>query len=397
MTSAGLHQRQGNTYVTTPFPYKRLSSFYFFWFSSIGVLLPYWGLYMQDNGYRPAQIGAIFAILMATKVVAPNVWGWVADHYGGRMHIIRVATGLAALMFACIPFVDGFLLMALFMVGYGFFSNASLPQFEAVTFNHLGGRESEYGRVRLWGSVGFILSVLALGPILDWVGTGPVPWWMVACLVGLFAVSLTVSESAAPQTQAHGEGMLGLVLRPEVASLLLLCFLAQFSHGPYYSFFSIYMEQSGYSRSLIGVLWSIGVLAEIGVFAFLPHLILRIGLRRLMLTALAVTSLRWLLLALYPQHLGLVIAAQLMHLASFGIYHAVAVNLIHRIFRGRLQGRGQALYSSLSFGAGGALGSLASGYLWESTSPQTLFLVASAAGALAWAIAWVGLRGSMLR
>jgi len=378
-------------------PAKRLASFYFFWFAALGVLIPYWGLYMQDRGYRPAQIGAIFALLMATKMVAPNVWGWVVDHYGGRMWIIRGTTGLAALMFLCIPFVDGFVLMALFMVGYGFFSNASLPQFEAVTFDHLGDQESGYGRIRLWGSVGFILAVLALGPLLEHVGTGLVPWWIVTCLVGLFAVSLCVPTPFKQPESAPGEGFFKVLLRPEVVCLLVVCFLAQLSHGPYYTFFSIYMEQSGYTRSVIGMLWALGVLAEIAVFAFLPSLILRIGLRRLMLTALAVTSIRWVLLAFFPENLPLVIFAQLMHLASFGIYHAVAVNLIHRIFRGRLQGRGQALYSSLSFGAGGALGSLGSGYLWETTTPQVIFLCAASAAALGWVIAWFGLRGNIVR
>lgn len=378
-------------------PFKRLASFYFFWFGALGVLLPYWGLYMQDRGYRPAQIGAIFAILMATKVIAPNVWGWVADRYGQRMRIIRVATAMAALMFLCIPFTDGFVLMALFMVGYGFFSNASLPQFEAITFNHLGTRESEYGRIRLWGSVGFILSVLALGPLLDRVGTAPVPWWIIASLAGIFIVSLNIPAPREARDTMAGDGFWRVLRRPDVLSLLLVCFLAQLSHGPYYTFFSIYMEQTGYNRSLIGGLWALGVLAEIAVFAFLPTLILRIGLRRLMLSALAVTAIRWSLLAGFPGHLEVVLAAQLMHLASFGIYHAVAVNLIHRIFRGRLQGRGQAIYSSLSFGAGGALGSLASGYLWEMSSPQTLFLVAAGTAALGWLIAWLGLRGQIVQ
>ncbi len=377
-------------------PAIRLSSFYFFWFAALGALLPYWGLYMLDLGYRPAQIGAIFAILMATKMVAPNVWGWLVDHYGGRMAIIRMATGVAALMFVLIPFTDGFVLMALCMVGYGFFSNASLPQFEAVTFDHLGAQESGYGRIRLWGSVGFILSVLVLGPVLERFGSAPVPWWIVTCLAGLFVISLAVPAPARKTGDPAGVGLLHVVKRPEVLSLLVVCFLAQLSHGPYYTFFSIYMEQSGYSRAMIGGLWALGVFAEIGVFAFLPVLTRRIGLRRLMLAALAITCLRWLLLAFYPQHLQFVVPAQIMHMASFGIYHGVAVNLIHRIFSGRLQGRGQALYSSLSFGAGGALGSLSSGYLWEVTTPEVVFMLAAAAAALGWIIAWVGLRGRVL-
>lgn len=378
-------------------PFRRLSGFYFFWFASLGVLVPYWGLYMQDRGYRPAQIGAIFAILMTTKMVAPNVWGWIADHYGGRIGIIRTATGFAALAFLCIPFVNGFALMALCMAGYGFFSNASLPQFEAITFNHLGADEARYGRIRLWGSVGYILSVVTLGPVLDAWGTAPVPWWIVACLAGLFVVSLSVPEAGGKANASPASDFWRLLLRRDVMGLLAVCFLSQLSHGPYYTFFSIYMQDNGYDRSMIGGLWAVGVIAEIGVFAFLPALLARASLRRLMVAAMAITTVRWALLALFSQHLMFVLGAQLMHLASFGIYHAVAVNLIHRIFRGQLQGRGQALYSSISFGAGGALGSLLSGYLWEITSPQTVFLLAAGVSALGCLVAWACLRGQLFK
>lgn len=373
-------------------PYKRLGAFYLCWFGALGALLPYWGLYMQDAGYAPSRIGGIFAILMGTKMVAPNVWGWIADHYGHRLRIIRFATATAALFFLCLPFAEPFWALALLMMGYGFFSNASLPQFEAITFNHLGTREREYGRIRLWGSVGFIGSVVSLGYLLDVFSTELVPWWVTAVLVALFVVSLSVPDSGNGLHADRGERLWQVLRQPQVASLLALCLLAQFSHGPYYSFFSIYMEEQGYARSAIGLLWALGVGAEIGVFAFLPQLIDFFGLRRLMLGALAVTTLRWALLAAFPQYVAVVIPAQLMHLASFGIYHAVAVNLIHRLFTGRLQGRGQALYSSLSFGAGGALGSLSSGYLWESAPAASIFAMATAAAAAAWLIAWLGLR-----
>lgn len=383
--------------MTGGLPYKRLGAFYLCWFGALGALLPYWGLYLQDAGYAPSRIGAVFAILMGTKMVAPNVWGWIADHYGHRLRIIRFATATAALFFLCTPFAEPFWALALLMVGYGFFSNASLPQFEAVTFNHLGTREREYGRVRLWGSVGFIVSVVVLGYLLDVFPAQIVPWWITAVLAGLFVVSLSVPDPGNGGAADRGERLWQVLKRPEVASLLVLCLLAQFSHGPYYSFFSIYMEEQGYARSAIGILWGLGVAAEIAVFAFLPQLIEAFGLRRLMLSALAVTALRWSLLAAFPQHLPVVVAIQLMHLASFGIYHAVAVNLIHRLFTGRLQGRGQALYSSISFGAGGALGALASGYLWEAAPAATIFAMAAAAAAVAWVIGWFGLEEGPVR
>jgi PPP family 3-phenylpropionic acid transporter len=240
--------------------------------------------------------------------------------------------------------------------------------------------------------VGFIVSVIVLGYLLDVFSARLVPWWITAALAALFVVALSVPDAGNGVHANRGERLWQVLRRPQVASLLGLCLLAQFSHGPYYSFFSIYMEGQGYARSSIGLLWALGVAAEIGVFAVLPQLIEAFGLRRLMLTALAATALRWSLLAAFPQYLAVVVPVQLLHLASFGIYHAVAVNLIHRLFTGRLQGRGQALYSSLSFGAGGALGSLCSGYLWEAAPAASIFAMAAAAAFAAWLIAWFGLR-----
>lgn len=378
--------------MTDALPFKRLAGFYFFWFGTLGALLPYWSLYLKDAGFAASQIGAVFAILLGTKVVAPNVWGWVADHYGRRLTIIRLATAAAALLFLCVPFIHGFLALALLMVGYGFFSNAALPQLEAVTFSHLGGDDHEYGRIRLWGSVGFIISVVALGGLLEITSTRLVPAWIITTLACLFVVSLGVPDVRHTAGHAHAEGFWSVLRRPHVAALLAVCFLAQLSHGPYMSFFSIYMEHYGYGRGVIGVLWALGVVAEVAVFACLPRLVARFGLRPLMLGAMTLTALRWAMLAAFPQAMAIVVPAQFLHLASFGIYHGVAVSLIHRLFRGNLQGRGQALYSSLSFGAGGAVGALASGYLWEALPPPTLFWAATGVAVLAFVIAWFGLR-----
>jgi PPP family 3-phenylpropionic acid transporter len=374
-------------------PAVRLSAFYFLWFGGLGALLPYWGLYMKDRGHGAAEIGVIFAILLGTKVIAPNIWGALADRSGRRVRVISVATAAAALFFLGVPFAPGFAAMAALMIGYGFFSNASLPQFEVVTFNHLGAQEHRYGLIRLWGSVGFIISVVALGVLVSHAGTTLVPWWVFASLVGLFLLSRVVPEPPpGPAETSTSGGLLSVFMQPAVLCLIVVCALSQFSHGAYYGFFSLYMEDAGFGRTLIGVLWALGVLAEVLVFAFLPGLVRRFGLRWLMIFALTVTTARWVLLAAFAEWLAVVIVAQLLHLASFGIYHAVAVNMIHRLFRGRLQGRGQALYSSLSFGLGGALGSLASGMIWEISPGPAAFWVAAAAAGLGAAVAIIGLR-----
>jgi PPP family 3-phenylpropionic acid transporter len=177
-----------------------------------------------------------------------------------------------------------------------------------------------------------------------------------------------------------------------VLSLLLVCFLIQASHGPYYTFYTIYMATHGYSESLIGQLWALGVIAEIGVFLRMHHWLPRYGARRLLIVATALTTLRWLLVAWFVDSLWIMMIAQSLHAASFGLYHAVSIHLIHRLFRGRHQGRGQALYSSLSFGAGGAVGSFAAGYLWEGIGAEWMYMAAAFTALVSCWVAWRGVQ-----
>lgn len=372
--------------------YWRLSGFYLFYFASLGALLPYWGLYLKSLDFSVTEIGQLVAILMATKIVAPNIWGWIADHTAHRMAIIRLGSLLAAATFSGVFFANSFWWLALVMAVFSFFWNAALPQFEATTMNHLGDKLHRYSGIRLWGSIGFILAVTGLGALLGQSGTGVLPMVLMGLFVLIWLSSLTVPESAAGHLPLDQEPLHKVLCRPVVLSLLAVCFLVQASHGPYYAFFSIYMEDYGYSTAVIGQLWALGVFAEIGIFLLVPVLLPRFGVRKLLITAVALTTLRWVLTALYADRLAVIIFSQTLHAASFGLYHAVMISLIHSLFVGTHQGRGQALYSSISFGAGGAAGILVSGYLWTDMGPQTMYLMAAMTSLCALLVVFFGVR-----
>ncbi len=373
-------------------PYWRLSGFYLFYFASLGALVPYWGLYLKWLGFGPVRIGELMAIIMATKIVAPNVWGWIADHRGQRMAIVRLASLMAALAFAGVFLGRGYWWLAAVMSVFSFFWNAALPQFEATTLSHLGESAHRYTRIRIWGSVGFILTVALLGRYLDRFGAGIVPGAVLVLMGGIWLSSLTVPEHAAGHHSLDHASLRQVLRQPQVLALLVACFLIQMSHGPYYAFYSIYLKDHGYSSSLIGQLWALGVLAEVGLFVVMHRLIARFGLPSLFLVSFALTTVRWVLIGLFPDLLSLLVLAQTLHAASFGIYHAVAIQLFHRFFVGRHQGRGQALYSSLSFGAGGAVGSLASGYAWDSVGATVTYLAAALVSAGGFAVVWRWIR-----
>jgi len=374
-------------------PYWRLSAFYLFFFATLGALLPYWGVYLRALGYEPAEIGSLIAIIAATKVVAPNVWGWLADRRGERLRVVRLGSGMAFVLFLGVFAARGFWALAAVMAVFSFFWNAALPQFEANTFNWLEGDRDRYSHVRLWGSLGFIATSAALGPLLDITGPQSLPWFVALLYMALWVASLLAPAAPAKPVGERHEPILRVLRRPHVWSLLLVCFLMQASHGPYYVFFSIFLQDQGYNGLAIGGLWSLGVIAEVGVFLVMHRLLPRFGSRRLLLASLALTALRWLLIARFVAWPVILVGAQCLHAASFGLYHAVAISLVDRFFTGRHQGRGQAFYSSLSFGAGQAVGSFSAGVLWDWAGGPATFALAAGVAALGWAVAAVGLRG----
>lgn len=373
-------------------PYWRLSGFYLFYFASLGAFIPYWSVYLQSLGFSPLEIGELMAILMATKILSPNIWGWIADHTGKRMVIVRFGC-LAALLVFCLIFLhQSYWWVAFIMVGYSFFWNAALPQFEATTFSYLGDRSEKYSNIRLWGSVGFIFSVSLVGPALDIYGAGLLPYISVFILFGIWLMSLVVKERDAGAVNITHEPLKQILMRPYVIALFAACLLMQASHGPYYTFYTLYMESNGYARGWVGQLWSLGVIAEVIIFLVMFRLVNYFGLRKLILASLLLASVRWLMTGLFVDSVALMVLAQVLHAASFGVFHAAAIQLIHNYFKGRHQGKGQALYSSLSFGAGGAIGSLYSGYAWDSFGQESIYYIAAVISFAGFIVAWAGIQ-----
>jgi len=362
--------------TTSPAPYWRLSGFYLFYFASIGVLVPFWPLYLESLGFGPREIGELMAVVMATKIIAPNIWGWIADHTGRRMMIVRSGSLLACLFFAGIFFGSSYFWVASVMAVFSFFWNATLPQFEATTFNYLQEETHRYSSIRLWGSIGFVLAALYIGYLLETSPASIVPVAMLVMFVLIWLTSLVVPERSAGHLPLDEQSIFSVIKRPEVAALIVVIFLMQLSHGPYYTFYSIYLQDNGYSKTVIGGLWALGVIAEVGVFLVMHRLIPKFGLHNMLMFSLFIAALRWLLLGSFVESFAMLFLIQLGHAATFGIFHAVSIQYIHQYFRGRHQGRGQALYSSMSFGAGGALGALMSGYLWENGAMITFTIAA---------------------
>lgn len=359
--------------------YRRLSGYYFFYFAFIGIFSPYWSLYLQMLGFDARAIAVLMSLLMVMRVFAPTIWGWLADRTGRRRWIVQLSADLSLIAFVGVFFGSSFAWLFAVMATMSFFWSASLPLVEATTFSVLKDRTGDYGVIRAWGSIGFVLAVVGVGYFLDWAGVAALVWLALGAKIGIAVCARGVPETG-PAPQAADAGPVWRVfVRPEVLALFAACFLMAAAHGAYYTFYSIYLVDHGYSKSAVGWLWALGVIFEIGVFLQLPRLMRRFTIRQILVFSFICAVVRFAVIGWAVEHAWLIAFAQVLHAATFGSYHAAAVAAVHLYFRGRHQAQGQALYTSLTFGAGGAVGALASGYTWETLGPAITFSLGSAA------------------
>ncbi len=368
-------------------PYWRLSSFYFTYFALLGAIVPFWAMYLSDQGYSPIEIGVLSAILMGTKVISPYILGWLADKTGKPMRVIRYSALLAFICFLAIFFVSGFYWLIIIVASFTFFWNAVIGQFESVTLAYLGEGYTRYGSVRAWGSIGFIVAVIALGWVFDRVAIEYLPVFMAVMLLSIWRSSLWVKEREVSLIHEESRGLASIFKRPSVRAFFIVCFLLQFSHGAYYTFYSLYLIDYGYSKPLIGLFWGGAVIAELVLFLAMSRVLQWFSVRGILMFSLACCAVRWSLIGLYPENITLLIFAQILHAGSFASFHAVAVTWIRHSFGNSHQGQGQALYSAVSFGAGGSVGAIFSGSLWD-YNPTLVWLISALAGLIACLIIW---------
>jgi len=366
--------------------------------------MPYLGPYFKSLGYSAVDIGQLLAAVTLTKMVAPLLSAWLADHTGKGLSIVRYASLAAAVGFLGIFYVQSFYGLFAVMVLFSFFWNTALPLFEATTLTFLRGDADRYNRIRLWGSVGFIVAVLFSGEVIDEYGYRVFPGVLAALLAGIWVATLFVPKVCLPPSEPNDLPFIHVLKQPEVVLFLVSCFFMQASHSPYYAFYSIYLEEQGFSQilvlgyrvSLTALMWTLAVLAEVLLFMRLGQYYGYFSLRQILLASLMLSVLRWLLIAGGADSIVLLSFAQLLHAASFAAFHGVAVQLVHRYFVGKTQSRGQSLYSSVSFGAGGAVGTVMSGYYWEAWGGQATFLLAAGLSLLSWGLVFFGLRSRLV-
>ncbi len=370
-------------------PYWRLSAFYFAYFGFVGAFTPFWSLYLKSLMFSAFQIAILMSLFQVARIFSPSLWGWLADHTGKRTRIIQWLAGLSLVSYAGAFFGESFGWLFAVMLLLSFFWSASLPLIEAITLGHLGDRLDRYGHIRLWGSIGFIAAVIGLGYAFEHTGIRLLLWVVLALLGVVWLLSYKLSDPLIKPQHSDAGSIWVILKRKEVLALLAACFAMAASHGAYYTFYSIYLVDHGYSTGQVGWLWGLGVICEIMIFLSMPRLAAKFGLRRIMLVSLALAFVRFFVIGWAVDVWWLILLAQTLHAATFGSYHATAVALTHQYFRGRHQSKGQGLYTSISYGVGGTFGAVISGFAWDAVGPSWTFSLSAAfaltgCGVFAW-------------
>lgn len=360
------------------------------YFTYVGLFSPYLSLYLAALGLSIAQIGVLMAVPQVLRIVGPPFWGWMADRGDSRVLLLRVSSAGACLAALLLPLAgDRFPALLAVLALLFFMTAAQMPIGETIAMHVAGGDAGRYGRLRIWGSAGFIVGVVAMGPVLDAWGMRSLPWWLAAVLLGLTASAWMMGTVPPPATGPSAIRLRERLRQPRVQAFFASAFLMIFAHAALYAFLSLYLARLGYSKTAIGLLWALGVVAEIGIFWVQRALFDRFGANRLLHASLWVAALRFALIGLSAGWLPALVLAQLLHAVTFGIHHSATIATLQRWFEPAQQGRAQALYVTVGYGLGGAIGVLAASWVWTAASPPAVFLVSAAAAATGgWVFRW---------
>ncbi|MDY7024872.1 MAG: MFS transporter [Pseudomonadota bacterium] len=378
-----------------PSAHSRFAANYFFFFLFAGIHVAYWPKILAQHGYSDYHIGVIGAVFVLLRVIAPGFWGHLADTHQNHKTLLLIKAFASLLSMALIFIsIDHYVALLASTALFGFFLHGLLPLYETTTLNYLDGDNHRYNLIRLWGSISFIIAVFATGALLDILPESLIYGLLLGSLALLFISTYRMpnlqAELPAAKLGATAENFLRSLGRPAVVVFFLTAFLMHMSHGQFYGFFTLSLEEAGYSSTHIGALWAIGVVVEIIVFMTFKHLRCYLSDTTIWLSCLAFAVVRWLIMAYCIESWPMVWFAQLFHAFTFGGFHSLMMIFIHGQFAKRQQARAQSFNTAFCYGLGTGLGIFLAGVLMEQQGSMASYLIASAQAFAALIIAIFG-------
>jgi PPP family 3-phenylpropionic acid transporter len=351
-----------------------LASQYFLYFGILGIFLPYFNLYCYHLGFSGFQIGSLSGVRSMTTVLFPLVWGILADRYQIRKPIYVACCFISSAVWVFYLCTVDFWLMLMITISYGIFYAPIISFLEAFSMDLLGDEKKKYGRIRAWGSVSFIGTVVVLGRLIDFYSIEII---LVIALIGSLLQAL-VSTGIPGITLAYrsikpGTHLLG---QKRVRIFLVCAFLMLVSHGTYYGFFSIHLENMGYGHTFIGLSWALASIAEILVMLRSDNIFRRFSLESVLLASFTVAVLRWCVL-FFARSAVVILLSQILHAATYGAFHMASILYMDRMTPNEDKTFGQAVNNAVTYGLGMMVGFFLNGYFYEMIGSFTLFLLSA--------------------
>jgi len=350
-----------------------LAGQYFLYFCVVGVTLPYFNLYCYHLNFSGFQIGFLSSIRTLATALFPILWGALADRFVIRKQIFVACNCMSAAIWALFLFFTDFTSMVVIMAFYGFFNAPIIPFLETFSLDLLDREKKRYGQLRAWGSFGFILTVIAVGKLIDAISTQIIIGLILAGLACQAAFSFKIPSD----NSVHERPLLPFangLLNRRLMIFLTCSFLMVASHGAYYGFFSIHLERIGFSATFIGITWAMATCAEILVMISSNKIFNRFSYENILLFTFFVAGCRWILLGIATSA-GLILFLQMLHAFTYGAFHMSSILYIDKMTPRGSKTLGQATYNAITYGFGNMAGFLFGGYYFETLGAYTLFTI----------------------
>jgi MFS transporter, PPP family, 3-phenylpropionic acid transporter len=350
-----------------------IGSQYFLYFGVMGVFLPYFNLYCYHLKFSGFQIGVLSAIRSIALVLFPLVWGALADRFYIRRPIYILCSFISTLIWAFYLYTADFWPMLFITIFYGIFYSPIISFLEAFTMDVLGTRKKSYGRMRGWGSIAFIMTVLLLGKVIDIYSIK-----IIVTLIFFGSLTQALISIKIPDIQIKKQTSFSsnakVLLKRHVIVFLFCAFLMLVSHGTYYGFYSIHLENLGYGKTFIGISWALASVAEIIVMIKTDSLFKRFSIDNVLFFSFMVAAFRWLAMSFATSAASLLFL-QTFHAMTYAMFHVSSILYIDSLTPDEAKTLGQAVNNAVTYGLGLMVGFFINGYLFETLGTFTLFMI----------------------
>jgi len=352
-----------------------LGSQYFLYFGVLGLFLPYFNLYCYHLGFSGFEIGVLSSVRTLTTALFPMIWGALADRFLIRRPIYIFCNFISTVIWALFLLTTDFWAMLAITAFYGFFYAPIIAFLESFSMDLLAQEKTRYGQLRAWGSLSFVLIVIIAGHLIDALSTEIILFLILAG--SLIHSLLSVNIPPVKQVRhASFSASAKTMLNRRVIIFLTGAFLMLVSHGTYYGFFSIHLENLGFSGSFIGMAWALASVAEIVVMINSEQILKRFSYENILIFSFIVAVIRWSMLY-YATSAFLILFSQLLHAATYGAFHVASILYMDKLAPKNAKTLGQAVNNAVTYGFGIMAGFLFNGYYFEIVGAPVLFIISA--------------------